>query len=82
MQKISDNFQAHPCARELFDLVEEDFTSLNEVPLCRSLISRQIARTDSTAANIEEGYGRETLKDYCQFLTMARALQPATRTSP
>ncbi|MEN1682117.1 MAG: four helix bundle protein [Planctomycetota bacterium] len=36
------------------------------------LVSQQLASTDSVCANIEEGYGRETTKEYRRFLVIAR----------
>ena len=36
------------------------------------LISQQLASADSIAANIEEGYGRGSKKDYSHFLIIAR----------
>lgn len=79
MQENLDNFQAYRKAKELFDRVVEDLTPLNEIPMCWKMISQQIASADSIAANIEEGFGRETQKDYRHFLVMARGSARETR---
>ncbi|PAW65900.1 MAG: hypothetical protein B9S34_09465 [Opitutia bacterium Tous-C1TDCM] len=65
-------FGAHRKALELFDLVVADVRPLAaHAPLAR-LVSQQIASADSIAANIEEGYGRGSAKDYSHFLIIAR----------
>lgn len=40
--------------------------------MCHRLISQQVAAADSIASNIEEGYGRESPREYAQFLVIAR----------
>ncbi|PTX92762.1 hypothetical protein DB354_14815 [Opitutus sp. ER46] len=47
------------------------------MPLTKSaalarLIGQQLASADSIAANIEEGYGRGSPKEYAHFLVIAR----------
>ena len=79
MQSSLENFHAYQKAKELFDRVVEDLTPLNDIPMCWKLISQQIASADSIAANIEEGFGRETPKDYRHFLVMARGSARETR---
>ena len=37
------------------------------------LVSQQLASADSICANIEEGYGRLSRKEYIRFLDFARA---------
>ncbi|HZJ13507.1 MAG TPA: four helix bundle protein [Chthoniobacteraceae bacterium] len=36
-------------------------------------MSQQVGSADSVCANIEEGYGRESSKEYAHFLVIARA---------
>ncbi len=65
-------FGAHQKALELFDLVVADVRPLAaHAPLAR-LVGQQLASADSIAANIEEGYGRGSPKDYSHFLIIAR----------
>lgn len=45
---------------------------LAKKPETARLVSQQLATADSIAANIEEGYGRGTRKDYAHFLIIAR----------
>ena len=59
-------------ARELFGLVADDMELLAKNPLCVRMVSQQMASADSICANIEEGYGRESSREYRQFLVIAR----------
>lgn len=68
-----ENFGAYRKAMELFDLAVEDMRELKRHPLCRGLAPHQIKTADSVCANIEEGYGRRTRKEYVRFLVIARA---------
>ncbi len=72
-------FGAYRKACELFDLTVSDMTSLVREPLCGRLISQQIGSADSIAANLEEGYGRESTRDYTHFLIIARGSATETR---
>ena len=65
-------FSAHQKALELFDFVVADVRPLSKHAALARLIGQQIASTDSIAANIEEGYGRGSAKDYSHFLIIAR----------
>jgi four helix bundle protein len=67
-----ENFQAHQKALGLFDLAVGDLVPLAKKPETARLVSQQLASADSIAANIEEGYGRGTRKDYAHFLIIAR----------
>ena len=72
-------FGAYKKACELFDHVVADMSPLARHPLSQRLVSQQVASADSIAANIEEGYGRRTRKDYAHFLTIARGSATETR---
>lgn len=72
-------FGAYKKACELFDLAVADLTALARQPMCMRLVSQQIASADSIAANIEEGYGRHTRKDYSHFLIISRGSATETR---
>ena len=47
-------------------------TSLARNPLCIRLVGQQVAAADSIGANIDEGYGRGSKKEFAQFLMIAR----------
>ena len=72
-------YGAYRKACELFDLAFADMTPLVESPLCRRLVSQQIASADSISSNIEEGYGRRSRVDYARFLVIARGSATETR---
>jgi four helix bundle protein len=72
-------FGAYRKACELFDLVVADLTPLAKNPLCMRIVSQQMASADSIAANIEEGYGRKSRKDYSHFLIISRGSATETR---
>jgi four helix bundle protein len=67
-----DKFGAFQKANELFDLCFDDMGPLARNPLCMRLVSQQIAAADSICANIEEGYGRASKREFAQFLVIAR----------
>ena len=66
------NFGGYRKSLELFDLVVEDTSRYMKSPRCERLVSQQIASADSVCSNIEEGYGRESTKEYRRFLIIAR----------
>ena len=66
------NFGAYQKARQLFDWVADDMELLARNPLCVRLASQQMASAHSICANIEEGYGRESSREYRQFLVISR----------
>ena len=66
------SFGAYTTALELFDFVVADMALLTGHRECDRLVSQQIASADSIPSNIEEGYGRGSKKEYCQFLVIAR----------
>ena len=69
--KLAD-FGAYQKSLELFDLVVEDTDRYMKSARCERLVSQQIASADSVCSNIEEGYGRESTKEYRRFLIIAR----------
>ena len=67
-----DKFEVWHLATQLFDFVVEDVSPLARHPVCGRLVSQQIAAADSVCANIEEGYGRGSRKEFVQFLHYSR----------
>ena len=67
-----ERFGAYCKAIELFDLVVQDLSKFSSDFTITRLIAQQYASADSIAANIEEGYGRGSRKEYTQFLVIAR----------
>jgi len=72
-------FTAYQKACELFDLAVADLSPLARNTLCMRLVSQQMASADSISANIEEGYGRKSRKDYSHFLIISRGSATETR---
>jgi four helix bundle protein len=48
-------------------------------PRCYRLIAQQVASADSICANIEEGYGRLSRREYVRFLDFSRGSARETR---
>jgi four helix bundle protein len=69
--KLAD-FGGYQKSLELSDLVVEDTSRYMKSTRCERLVSQQIASADSVCSNIEEGYGRESTKEYRRFLIIAR----------
>ncbi len=67
-----ENFGAYRKSMELFDLVAKDMETLKEEYSLGRLVSQQLASADSISANIEEGYGRLSRKEYIRFLDFTR----------
>ena len=78
-QNDLENFGAYRKARELFDFVVEDMRQIETIPACWRLIGQQVASADSICANMEEGYGRWSQKEYIQFLLYSRGSARETR---
>ena len=74
-----EKFKAYQLAMELFDLVVDDFSDLARKKPLERLASQQLTSADSIAANIEEGHGRETTKEYIRFLVIARGSARETK---
>lgn len=74
-----EQFKAYQLAMELFDNVVEDYSDLARKKPLERLVSQQLASADSIAANIEEGHGRVTTKEYIRFLVIARGSARETK---
>ena len=74
-----EEFGALVKANELFDHVAKDIKPLQNEFGIKRLIEQQFASADSIAANIEEGFGRGSRKEYTQFLIIARGSAQETR---
>jgi four helix bundle protein len=72
-------FTAYMKALELFDLVVDDMDSFVTDRKLERLVSQQLASVDSVCSNIEEGYGRESSKEYRRYLIIARGSARETR---
>ena len=72
-------FGAYRKSIELFDLVVLDMEPLKGEFTLGRLVSQQLASADSLCANIEEGYGRLSRKEYIRFLDFARGSARETR---
>ncbi len=67
-----EDYGAYRKSLELFDLVASDMEALKGEYSLGRLVSQQLASADSISANIEEGYGRLSRKEYIRFLDFAR----------
>jgi four helix bundle protein len=72
-------FGGYRKALELFDLVVEDMDRYMKLACTERLVSQQIASADSICSNIEEGYGRQSTKEFVRFLDIARGSARETR---
>ncbi len=71
-KSVLEEFGAYRKSLELFDLVAKDMGMLKGEYSLGRLVSQQLASADSISANIEEGYGRLSRKEYIRFLDFAR----------
>ena len=74
-----EDFGAYRKALELFDLVVRDMSEWLADRRMERLVSQQIASADSVCSNIEEGFGRESTKEYRRFLVIGRGSLRETR---
>ena len=74
-----ENCGAYQKALVRFDDVFKDVEKWLPDPVCRRLAAQQLASADSIGANIEEGYGRLSSREYAQFLVYARGSAQETR---
>ncbi len=74
-----ENFGAYRKANDMFTHVMNDMQKLRADFTLGRLVSQQLASADSIAANIEEGYGRGSTREYIQFLIYARGSAQETR---
>jgi four helix bundle protein len=64
-------FSAYTKSLEFFDFVASDLQNLSGKYELTKIVAQQLARADSISANFEEGYGRESKRDYSHFLIIA-----------
>jgi len=67
-----ESFGGYRKAQSLFGLVADDVERLMKIPALSRLVSQQLSAADSICANIDEGYGRGSRKEFIQFLHIAR----------
>ena len=67
-----ENYGAYQKGMRLFDLVAEDMAKVRKNPLCYKLVTQQMSAADSICADIEEGHGRGTSREYARFLWISR----------
>lgn len=67
-----DDFVAYQKSLQLFGFVVNDMDQYMKKKRCERLVSQQLASADSVCSNIEEGYGRQSTKEYRRFLVISR----------
>lgn len=79
---MNDPLQKYPFyvkACELYELVWGDSETLGRDYRGREIVKQLVRSAGSIAANIEEGYGRGTRKEFTYFLTVACGSARETR---
>ena len=66
-------------AHELYELVWDDSEVLGRDYRGRKIVKQLVRSSGSIAANIEEGYGRSTRKEFVYFLTISCGSERETR---
>ncbi len=74
-----ENYLGWQKSNRFFDRVAEDISTLRGNFVLGRLLSQQLGSADSIVANIEEGYGRSTRKEYIRFLVIARGSAKETK---
>jgi len=74
-----EDFGALIKVNERFEHVVNDLRPLQAEIGCKRLVEQQFASADSIAANIEEGFGRGSRKEYRQFLIISRGSAQETK---
>ncbi len=67
-----EDFGPHQDGVHLFDQVVADMEALRKDPRCWRLIGQQVGSADSICANIEEGFGRLSRREFIRFLDISR----------
>ena len=67
-----EDFGPHQDALRLFDYVVADMEALRKDPRCWRLIGQQVDSADSICANMEEGFGRLSRREFIRFLDISR----------
>ena len=67
-----EDFGPYQDAVLLFDHVVKDMELLKGDPRCYRLIGQQVGSADSICANMDEGFGRLSRKEFVRFLDISR----------
>ena len=67
-----EDFGGYRKALELFDVIVADLTPFGRHPVCAGLVRQQVDAADSICANLEEGYGRGSKKEFIHIIRIAR----------
>lgn len=67
-----EDFGPYQDSLRLFDDVVADMEVLRKDPRCYRLIGQQVGSSDSICANMEEGFGRLSRKEFIRFLDISR----------
>ena len=67
-----EDYGPHQDALQLFDHVVSDMEALRKDPRCWRLIGQQVGSADSICANMEEGFGRLSRREFIRFLDISR----------